>query len=114
MVGLGDKTEELLRRSIDLAVEAKDEFLKTNPNAKVFVAASVNPYGCFRLFIVLIISGAIKADGSEYSGDYMATTPLQEIKDFHRRRLEVLAKHPGLWHFLLVGNYSPRNRYHIA
>ncbi|PZU32762.1 MAG: homocysteine S-methyltransferase [Microbacterium sp.] len=66
--GLDDaEVEQLLRRSVTLAREAGD----------VFVAASVGPYG------------AIRADGSEYTGD--DGVEVDELRAFHRRRLEVLA-----------------------
>lgn len=57
----------LLRRSVALAREAQDGW----------VAASVGPYG------------AIRADGSEYRGDYGLT--VAELRAFHRPRLAVLA-----------------------
>ncbi len=58
---------ELLRRSVELAREATDGW----------VAASVGPYG------------AVRADGSEYRGDYGLT--VDELRAFHRPRLDVLA-----------------------
>jgi homocysteine S-methyltransferase len=57
----------LLRRSVALAREAQDGW----------VAASVGPYG------------AVRADGSEYRGDYGLT--VAELRAFHRPRLGVLA-----------------------
>lgn len=57
----------LLRRSVALAREAQDGW----------VAASVGPYG------------AVRADGSEYRGDYGLT--VSELRAFHRPRLSVLA-----------------------
>jgi homocysteine S-methyltransferase len=57
----------LLRRSVALAREAQDGW----------VAASVGPYG------------AVRADGSEYRGDYGLT--VAELRAFHRPRLAVLA-----------------------
>ncbi|KEP74030.1 homocysteine methyltransferase [Microbacterium sp. SUBG005] len=59
--------ETLLRRSVSLACEAGD----------VVVAASVGPVG------------ALRADGSEYTGSYGLT--LAELRRAHRRRLHVLA-----------------------
>lgn len=59
--------EALLRRSVSLAREAAD----------VVVAASVGPIG------------AIRADGSEYTGDY--GLGVDELRRLHRRRLHVLA-----------------------
>jgi homocysteine S-methyltransferase len=61
----------LLRRSVQLAREARDE------RGCGWVAASIGPYG------------AVLADGSEYRGDY--GLPVAELRRFHRPRLEVLA-----------------------
>jgi homocysteine S-methyltransferase len=58
---------DLLRRSVSLARAATDGW----------VAASVGPYG------------AVRADGSEYRGDYGLT--VAELRAFHRPRLSVLA-----------------------
>jgi homocysteine S-methyltransferase len=58
----------LMRRSVALAREA-------TPDG--WVAASVGPYG------------AVRADGSEYRGDYGLT--VAELRAFHRPRLDVLA-----------------------
>lgn len=35
--------------------------------------------------------GAYLADGSEYSGNYGASVTLETLKEFHRRRLQILA-----------------------
>ncbi|MGC4109514.1 MAG: homocysteine S-methyltransferase [Nocardioides sp.] len=72
-VGL-DRVEAaaLMRRSVALAREARDEF---QPDG--WVAASVGPYG------------AALADGSEYRGDY--DLDVAGLREFHRPRLEVLA-----------------------
>lgn len=64
---LGPDAETLLRRSVALAREA----------APQWVAASVGPYG------------AVRADGSEYRGDYGLS--VAELRKWHRRRLHVLA-----------------------
>jgi homocysteine S-methyltransferase len=64
---LGNDTDELLRRSVALARAAGPRW----------VAASVGPYG------------AALADGSEYRGDYALS--VQELRTWHRRRLQVLA-----------------------
>lgn len=61
----------LLRRSVTLACQARDE------HGSGWVAASVGPYG------------AVLADGSEYRGDYGLT--VAELRQFHRPRLELLA-----------------------
>lgn len=62
-----DEVEVLLRRSVDVAREAGGRF----------VAASVGPYG------------AMRADGSEYTGDY--DLGRRELRAWHCRRLHVLA-----------------------
>jgi len=57
----------LLRRSVELARDAQPGW----------VAASIGPYG------------AVRADGSEYRGDYGLS--VAELRAFHRPRLEALA-----------------------
>jgi homocysteine S-methyltransferase len=71
--GFADDTARLLRRSVELAREARDEA----GAAGALVAASVGPYG------------AALADGSEYRGRYGLS--VAELQDWHRPRLEVLA-----------------------
>lgn len=61
------EVEVLLRRSVAVARDAGD----------ALVAASVGPVG------------ALRADGSEYTGDYGLT--VDELREAHRRRLHVLA-----------------------
>lgn len=87
--GLGaDEAAGLMRLSVQLACEARDAFWReTEAGAgagghapvrrRPLVAASVGPYG------------AMRADGSEYRGNY----PLDEagLMDFHRSRLRLLA-----------------------
>jgi homocysteine S-methyltransferase len=79
-VGLDhDESVRLLRRSVDLAAEARARFraevapLDPGP---LLVAASVGPYG------------AHLADGSEYRGRYGLERAA--LRDFHRERLRVL------------------------
>lgn len=72
----------LMRRSVELAIEARDLFW-ANPHNRVgrikpLVAASVGPYG------------AMLSDGSEYRGHYGVTR--QALMDFHRPRMRVLAE----------------------
>jgi homocysteine S-methyltransferase len=74
VAGLKDRgldPAEILRRSVRLAREARDE------HGAGWVAASVGPYG------------AALADGSEYRGDYGLT--VSELRRFHRPRMEMLA-----------------------
>jgi homocysteine S-methyltransferase len=78
--------ERLLRRAVELAVEATRAFW-SNPASRFdrlepIVAASVGPYGAFL------------ADGSEYDGGYgrePGGVGREALAVFHRRRLEVLA-----------------------
>ncbi|KAL6010158.1 Nuclear SAM-dependent mono-and asymmetric methyltransferase [Asimina triloba] len=76
--------ESLLQKSIQLAVEARDQFwelIQGIPGHKynrALVAASIGSYGAYL------------ADGSEYSGQYGPDVSLEKLKDFHRRRLQVL------------------------
>jgi homocysteine S-methyltransferase len=65
-------SERLLRRSVALAKDARDEV-----GGSRWVAASVGPYG------------AALAHGEEYVGRYGLT--VSQLADWHRRRLEVLA-----------------------
>jgi len=79
------EAERLIRRAVDLAVNARDEFWANAENRrgrpKPIVAASVGSYGAFL------------ADGSEYRGDYGLLQA--ELMDFHRPRLAVLADTPA-------------------
>ncbi|KFK35485.1 hypothetical protein AALP_AA5G290600 [Arabis alpina] len=89
-----EKGESLLRKSVEIACEARktyyekcgtssssetmdDKILKKRP---ILVAASVGSYGAYL------------ADGSEYSGIYGDSITLETLKDFHRRRVQVLAE----------------------
>jgi homocysteine S-methyltransferase len=71
---------ELMRLSVQLAKEARDDFWSDlshrRERVRPLVAASV---GCY---------GAVLADGSEYRGDYGLTR--KELIDWHRPRLQVL------------------------
>eukprot|EP00262_Sarcandra_glabra_P011068 TRINITY_DN26769_c0_g1_i1.p1 TRINITY_DN26769_c0_g1~~TRINITY_DN26769_c0_g1_i1.p1 ORF type:complete len:338 (-),score=45.58 TRINITY_DN26769_c0_g1_i1:193-1206(-) len=89
-----DESEALLKRSVEIALEARDIFLEkftdsscdaigsgTVPAKRpILVAASIGSYGAFL------------ADGSEYSGDYGDAVTLATLKNFHRRRVQVLAE----------------------
>jgi len=66
---------ELLQRSIELALQARDEFAQRT-GRPALVAASIGPYG------------AVLSDGSEYRGDY--AIGVDELYDFHRGRFELL------------------------
>lgn len=93
--GLSQKeSEALLRKSVDIAFEARDMYYercrKVSPEGTdhsrilkrrpILVAASVGSYGAYL------------ADGSEYSGNYGDTVTVDFLKDFHRRRVQVLVE----------------------
>lgn len=94
-----EEGESLLERSVKLAVEARDNFwssVKRNPGnryRRALVAASIGSYGAYL------------ADGSEYSGCYGPDVNLKKLKDFHRRRLQVLIEaSPDLLAFETIPN----------
>lgn len=64
--------DDLLATSVRLAREARDA-----AGGEAWVAASVGPFG------------AMRADGSEYTGDY--GVGVSELRDWHRPRLHALA-----------------------
>jgi homocysteine S-methyltransferase len=70
-----EEAEQLIRRSVVLAREARDGM--AGDGTQRWVAASVGPYG------------AVLADGSEYRGRY--GTSRAGLRDFHLPRLELLA-----------------------
>lgn len=75
-----EESLKLIKKSVQLAKEARDEFWSKEENRKnrirPLVAGSVGPYGAFL------------ADGSEYRGDYKLTE--DELIAFHRPRVEAL------------------------
>ncbi|KAL0424753.1 UNVERIFIED_CONTAM: Homocysteine S-methyltransferase 1 [Sesamum radiatum] len=81
-----DEAESLLTKSVKLAVEARDKFWSSGKRKsghnynRALVAASIGSYGAYL------------ADGSEYSGNYGTNITLEKLKDFHRRRLQVLVE----------------------
>ncbi|XP_072990561.1 homocysteine S-methyltransferase 2-like [Typha latifolia] len=89
-----EESESLLRGSVEIALDARDTFLEKYPAApcdvskdeinskkhSILVAASIGSYGAYL------------ADGSEYSGDYGKEGTLEFLKDFHRRRLQVISE----------------------
>ncbi|KAJ4820038.1 Homocysteine S-methyltransferase family protein [Rhynchospora pubera] len=94
-----EEAEKLLQKSVKLAIEARDNFwthLQKNPKDgynRALLAASIGSYGAYL------------ADGSEYSGVYGPDIELDKLKDFHRRRLQVLASaEPDLLAFEAIPN----------
>ncbi|PKA66086.1 Homocysteine S-methyltransferase 3 [Apostasia shenzhenica] len=83
------ESEALLSKSVNIACEARDIFQKcfsdegaggsNSRKRPILVAASIGSYGAYL------------ADGSEYSGEYGEEVTMDFLKDFHRRRLQVLA-----------------------
>ncbi len=69
---------DLVARSVELAIQARDEYLRDNPSQErsPLIAGSAGPYG------------AVMGDGSEYTGDYVVG--VEELRDFHRSRLGIL------------------------
>ncbi|MBN8235197.1 homocysteine S-methyltransferase [Halobacillus kuroshimensis] len=69
----------LIRKTVTLAGEARDEVWKENPERpRPLTAASVGPYGAYL------------ADGSEYTGHYGVTDQL--LYDFHQPRIQALVE----------------------
>ncbi|KAL6969848.1 Nuclear SAM-dependent mono-and asymmetric methyltransferase [Sarracenia purpurea var. burkii] len=81
-----EEGELLLKKSVKLAVEARDKFWDSKKRTsgqsynRALVAASIGSYGAYL------------ADGSEYSGCYGSLVDVDKLKDFHRRRLQVLVE----------------------
>lgn len=75
-----NQARELLQKSVIIAKEAREEYLKTlqEDSARPYplVAASVGPYGAYL------------ADGSEYRGDYDLGE--ESLIEFHRERMQLL------------------------
>jgi homocysteine S-methyltransferase len=69
------EVDALLRRAAELAGQVADE----HPGHRPLVVGSIGPYG------------ALRHDGSEYTGAY--DLRVGELRRFHRRRLHVLAEH---------------------
>jgi homocysteine S-methyltransferase len=76
-----NEAEAALRRSVQLALNARRRFLDARPNTQdpaPLVAASIGPYGAFT------------ADGGEYHGNYHISAGA--LLAFHERRFEVFAE----------------------
>ena len=71
-----DEADALMLRSVELAMQARDEFVEaTAPDFVPLVAASIGPYG------------AVLHDGSEYRGEYGLSA--DELRRFHEARLQL-------------------------
>jgi homocysteine S-methyltransferase len=72
-----EAADELMRLSVRLARQAREEFLEANPGTdfQPLIAASLGPYG------------AMLHDGSEYSGDYGVAA--ETLRSFHAARLPI-------------------------
>nr|GEY61102.1 homocysteine S-methyltransferase 2-like [Tanacetum cinerariifolium] len=89
-----EESEAMLRKSVDIACEARDVYYercresssdytddgKILKHRPILVAGSVGSYGAYL------------ADGSEYSGDYGDAMNIEFLKNFHRRRVQVLVE----------------------
>lgn len=76
-----DEAVKLMQFSVELAQKTRDEFWQNcsdSKRLKPLVAASIGPYGAFL------------ADGSEYRGDYRASS--QELYDFHYEKMKALVE----------------------
>lgn len=75
-----NEAEDLLRKSVSLAIDAREGYLNTAKLPRRFqplIAACIGPYGAYL------------ANGAEYHGRYGITR--QELYDFHSSRLSLLA-----------------------
>ncbi|GLU07575.1 hypothetical protein SLE2022_245300 [Rubroshorea leprosula] len=89
-----EESEAILKKSVEIAREARDMYIencskspcegvedgKLLKNRPILIAASVGSYGAYL------------ADGSEYSGNYGDSITIENLKDFHRRRIQILAE----------------------
>lgn len=79
------RATELMRLSVELALEARDAFWSNDESRggrlRPLVAASIGPYG------------ACLHDGSEYHGNYGVGH--RKLLDFHRERMDLLADTPA-------------------
>nr|XP_026691022.1 homocysteine S-methyltransferase 1-like [Ciona intestinalis] len=69
-----EKAEKIIGSSVDVAKQAVQE-----SGRRVLVAGSISPYG------------AILHDMSEYTGSYIDTTSEQQLSDFHKTNIRILA-----------------------
>ncbi|XP_069691635.1 homocysteine S-methyltransferase-like [Periplaneta americana] len=80
-----EESYKLIKHAVHLAKEAVSLFMKEEEDAnkdvrKILIAGSVGPYG------------ASLHDGSEYNGNYVENVSEQEMKDWHRTRIQALVE----------------------
>ncbi len=74
-----EESENLVRSSLQILLDAREQFLKEHPERdRLAAAAGIGPYGAFL------------ADGSEYTGNY--GTDKQAVYEFHKERMVLLAE----------------------
>lgn len=74
-------SEELIRSSVNLAVEARKRYKDESRDEKpIWIAGSIGPYGAYL------------ADGSEYRGKYDISD--QGLVEFHQAKIEILSRSP--------------------
>lgn len=71
-----DGADNLIRKSAQLACDARDEIHDKDNNRVLLIAGSVGPYGAYL------------SNGAEYTGDYSLSD--KEMRDFHRGRIRAL------------------------
>ncbi|KAK8956659.1 Homocysteine S-methyltransferase 2 [Platanthera zijinensis] len=89
-----EESEALLCKSVKIACEARDIFQKSSLNDQYSISSDETNLRKHPILVAASIGsyGAYLADGSEYRGDYGKEVTLETLKDFHRRRLQVLAE----------------------
>ncbi|XP_057438639.1 selenocysteine methyltransferase [Lotus japonicus] len=91
-----EEGEALLRKSVEIAREARDVYYERCAASSSGDAAAADDGRILKQRPILVAAsvgsyGAYLADGSEYSGNYGDAVKLETLKDFHRRRVQVLA-----------------------
>lgn len=93
-----EKAIELIKLSVKLAKEAKEEYLSKNKERKLSVAAAVGPYGAYL------------ADGSEYVGNYKLN--VKELEEFHEEKIEaLLSEKPDFFAFETIPSIDEARAY---
>jgi homocysteine S-methyltransferase len=89
-----EEGESLLRRSVEIACEARDIYYDRAAKGSWDALGNQNIYQKRPILVAASVGsyGAYLADGSEYSGNYGDAVTLETLKDFHRRRVQILAE----------------------